>query len=365
MSTAAHAPSQRFHVLDLARFMAALAVVLFHYYFRGWVTGGQSPLRFPAVGPWLRYGYLGVQFFFMISGFVIFMSAQGRTAHQFAYARFLRLFPAYWFAVLTTAGVIALWGAPLFQVSWWQVVINLTMLQQFLHVTHVDGVYWTLTYELVFYAWIYFMLISRRLEQFSLWCLAMLVISSVSKVLPMPGWLKLLLLADYAPYFIAGALFYLQTRSPLRTSQRVLLAWAIALMLAQATGEAPAQSERYATPMSELTIAAIIIGFTLFFASVSAGWWKSTNYQAFLILGSMSYPLYLLHQFIGYTIFNISAPLAPAHTIAGATLMLMLAIAFLVSRHLEPAGAELIKEIISRPPLSREQKSKTGPLIEK
>ena len=49
-----------------------------------------------------RYGFFGVELFFLISGFVIGMSGMGRSLGEFFVARVVRLYPAYWFAVIAT-----------------------------------------------------------------------------------------------------------------------------------------------------------------------------------------------------------------------------------------------------------------------
>ena len=66
--------SQRFHELDILRFLAALAVVFFHYTFLN-ITEYQTLPSYPILGEIFKYGYLGVELFFIISGFVILLTA--------------------------------------------------------------------------------------------------------------------------------------------------------------------------------------------------------------------------------------------------------------------------------------------------
>ena len=83
--------------LDALRGLAALAVVLFHYT----VYYGKTVDH--ADNPWFRfsYGHYGVMLFFMISGFVILMTLdRTKTVWDFAVARFCRLYPVYWAAML-------------------------------------------------------------------------------------------------------------------------------------------------------------------------------------------------------------------------------------------------------------------------
>src|SRR5438445_3272534 len=92
----------RYPELDLLRFLAAFWVMLFHYTFRGPRDAG-LPASFPFLDHFTRYGYLGVHVFFILSGFVILLTAYEKNALGFALARFIRLYPAYWICVTLTA----------------------------------------------------------------------------------------------------------------------------------------------------------------------------------------------------------------------------------------------------------------------
>src|ERR1700693_5963546 len=74
----------RVETLDLLRAIAVLAVLFYHYAFRGAAADGFTDISLPALVPLAKYGSLGVQLFFVISGFVIAYSAEGRSAIGFA-----------------------------------------------------------------------------------------------------------------------------------------------------------------------------------------------------------------------------------------------------------------------------------------
>src|SRR5678809_520447 len=64
----------RFPELDLLRFLAAGAVMLFHYTYLG-PKNHEWSASFPALSEIFKYGYLGVDVFFILSGFVILLTA--------------------------------------------------------------------------------------------------------------------------------------------------------------------------------------------------------------------------------------------------------------------------------------------------
>ncbi len=103
--------------LDLIRFLSAVLVVLFHVY----AFGGDAPI-WPADAvhaplSWLQpvawMGWIGVQIFFVISGFVIAASAQASLAGPFLKKRAIRLLPALWISASLALLARALWGEPI------------------------------------------------------------------------------------------------------------------------------------------------------------------------------------------------------------------------------------------------------------
>ncbi|MET8402641.1 acyltransferase [Streptomyces sp900116325] len=148
----------RLYVIDGIRLVAALMVALHHYVGTSRVDrpgnafwGRPVSEIMPTVFRFASFGWIGVEIFFVISGFVICMSCWGRTPKDFFVSRVIRLYPAYWVAVaLTVVVLVALpgvWGRPQGR----DILLNLTMLQSGSGVANVDAVYWTLWSELRFY----------------------------------------------------------------------------------------------------------------------------------------------------------------------------------------------------------------------
>ena len=84
-------------------------MVIYHYTFSGHARH-LIPIAFPEISVVSRYGYLGVDMFFTISGFVVLLSAWGRRPRDFVISRVVRLYPAFWTAVTITAVVVILLG---------------------------------------------------------------------------------------------------------------------------------------------------------------------------------------------------------------------------------------------------------------
>ena len=118
----------------------------------------------PELSKFTLYGNMGVQLFFIISGFVILLSAYGKNASRFVGSRVGRLYPAYWVAVLATGFlVIVMWPKLGEGRGIKELLANLTMFHPLMGMRHIDGVYWTLWIELRFYLVILVLIMLRLL----------------------------------------------------------------------------------------------------------------------------------------------------------------------------------------------------------
>jgi peptidoglycan/LPS O-acetylase OafA/YrhL len=275
--------------LDALRGLAALAVVAFHYTTHyGNEVGhiGPAPISF-------GFGNYGVHLFFLISGFVIFMTLERtRTAMDFIVSRFSRLFPAYWVAILLSAAVVYSIGMPSQRVPWSDVAIGFTMIQQILGAEHLDGSYWTLQVELFFYVQMLFWFMLGQLQRIRWIIVAWLVIAALCGFAEKNGIIlsytaRELLIVRHIPYFAIGILFY---RMRTRPSERVVDGMLVGLCLV-------AIAIAY-TPVY-LEVAAIC---TAIFAAFALGLLRGLRWAPFAFLGTISYSLYLLHQAIGFSL---------------------------------------------------------------
>lgn len=286
---ASRSSASRFVELDALRGLAALAVVAFHYTTHyGETVGHIGP------APWsFAFGNYGVHLFFLISGFVIFMTLERtRTAGQFVVSRFSRLFPAYWVAILISAMVVYTIGMPSQRLPWRDVVLDFTMIQQLLGAEHLDGSYWTLEVELFFYlqmlAWFALGQLGRIHWIIAAWLVLAIVYGLVERAGGHFSYtVREVLIVRHIPFFALGILFYRLHRYP--EQRRLDGAIIVLCLIAIAIAYVPV-----------FAVAALVCSglFTLLVAH-RLTWLRAAP---FAFLGTISYSLYLLHQAIGFSL---------------------------------------------------------------
>lgn len=293
-----------FPLLDAIRFFAAFWVMNFHYLFEQ--TGDLE---------WYRYGNLGVQLFFIISGFVIVQSLKGKTLKEFAMGRFLRLFPLFWI-LCTTTYLITLIIPNTTTVNFTEYLRNMTMLGDLFnkivgYTRLIDPSYWTLTVELIFYISIgiftYFFSDKKIRYFLGSW----LIFSIVAFLLGIDhNFYVKLLLARHASYFVfGGALALIATKQAKNIFERNF-DWTLLFNSAIfATYIHPKSLEPYYVINQSDTniITALHILFFImvsFFVYLSPYIKNPRMIYLMSILGGITYPLYLLHQKIGNAVMN-------------------------------------------------------------
>lgn len=341
-------PTNRFYEIDLLRFVAACAVLLFHYTFRGAGPDHRSDLAFPALAPIFKYGYLGVELFFIISGFVILLTALDRNAREFIVSRIVRLYPAYWTCVTATFLAILALGGTRYTGTWFQYLFNLTMLQEFARVPPIDGVYWTLTVELKFYFLVFLLVVTRltsHLQHFlAAWLLCSVFLSHTEGL----GVARFFLFPGYSYFFIAGAAFLL-IRLRGATFYRLLL---VLISYVEAVRFSIRDSGQlvafFGSDFNPIVIATLITCFFGIFALLAWGKTGFLDRRAFLTVGALTYPLYLLHQNVGFMVSNLLAPYVPAYAALVLVTALVLGLAYCVHRWIESRYARRLKRLLER-----------------
>lgn len=332
--------SKRVNEIDLLRFLAALAVVFFHYAFRGYAADDRSIMPYPLLAPIAKYGGFGVELFFLISGFVILMTASRGSVRNFAISRFVRLYPAFWACCTISFVLIVLLGNGRYSASLGQYLVNMTMLSGFVGVPSIDGVYWSLFIEMQFYALVAALLVLGRIHQAQLFLVLWLAATVALEVFPIHH-LRFLLITDYAVYFIAGAMAYLVWSRGVSVLRLVVIGSCLLVAIHQAFEGIPGFERHYQTRMDRFVVASIIVSFFVVLMAVALRLTGTWGQRRWLLLGALTYPLYLVHQYVGFMIFNAAYPAIDKHLLFWGTVLLMLGIAYavhdLVERRYSPS----------------------------
>jgi peptidoglycan/LPS O-acetylase OafA/YrhL len=344
----------RLAALDGMRLIAALAVAVFHLSV-SWRIDGSSPpdQSLPYLSHAAAYGFLGVELFFLISGFVIGMSSWRRSLGDFFVSRVSRLYPAYWVCILITAAVITVapvtdgvpvTGTPDLR----EIAVNMTMLQEPLGIPAVDTVYWTLFVELRFYllfaALVAFGLTYRRTVIF---CATWMVVAVIGPSLD-SRIVNILAVPEYAPYFIAGiAMFLIHKfgRSPLLLAI-VGFSWLVSVNRVEERVAAVRPGFDVPTWPGVLIVT---LSYLLVLA-ISFGWTDRIRWAWLTTAGALTYPFYLLHQRVGYSLIRHTHERTglPAWVLVLGTIVLILGLAWVVHRLAERPLTRWLRQVLRR-----------------
>ena len=350
------------------RGLAALCVVLSHLIGVYWGLPGEvaqttaTPLQtapVPAVFAlvdftWFNFAPFGVGLFFLISGLVIPFSLQRHTRASFAAARLLRIYPTYIAALCLELAVLQAnalyWNLP-FPFTAKTVIANLLLLNSLTGQPSVDLVNWTLIVELKFY--VIMALAAPLVRSGSLRLLyalaAALLAGNLALHLPAfaalaakaPGFSRQMSIDSlFLIFMLSGTLFNFHARNLLPPNRLLphllalqtffLLAWRASLDTAQ---------------FPEVTVNYLYA--TTFFA-LAYHWRAKARPNPLLdALAAISFPLYLLHSLIGYSVLKLLMIVAnfaygPA---LGCALVIVVGLATVLHRTIETGSIVLGRQI--------------------
>jgi len=348
----------RIEYLDGHRGLAILLVVLYHAYAR-WPAFLPYGSQYADV-PLFKYGWLGVELFFLISGFVILMTLEKcTTAKDFLYRRWLRLFPAMLVCtalVFVTAdyfserpGGIPAWegvlpGLTFIEPSWWAFVIGRP-------IDGIEGAFWSLYAEFKFYvfaAMIYYW----RGRNTLIASLAVIFILSTGVRIGQDvlGLTSLTLLYDistafsfrYFGWFAAGAAFYVFSQN----KSNKWLAISLVAVVACAVSESALDWQRLVAAMA----VALLFAASVVVPVVQ----KVLNNRLLQFFGLISYPFYLIHENMMVSIIvklqrsfgDIPMILLPLPAVA-----IIASIAYVIGKYCEPAVKSALLKAMPKKPI--------------
>jgi peptidoglycan/LPS O-acetylase OafA/YrhL len=299
----------RIKTLDGFRCLAILGVIFYHYFvlFAKPFSQDYYPYHNTYSNiPLFQYGYLGVHFFFMISGFVIYMTLdKSKNIKEFAIKRFIRLWPTL--LIISIINLIVLFFSPFKELipTFKDLLPTLTITEPRIwwrlfdvDVKFVDGVEWTLVVEVYFYivsSVIFFINKEKFFRNWVLYNTLILLLQfsiTLFKIPRLSNYTTWLLFPGYVSLFSMGMYFYiLYMRQKLNLFIHITAVCLIItqLIFLQKPGELP-------------FILSFIMLFLMFI--YRASWLAFLSNRIFVKIGVCSYSIYLFHNNIGVVLIH-------------------------------------------------------------
>jgi peptidoglycan/LPS O-acetylase OafA/YrhL len=365
-----------FYGIDLVRFSSALMVACFHVGYSSLKPGSRgAPLvdgsiSFPE-GRVFFWGWVGVEIFFVISGFVIANSANGSTPFRFLRSRMERLYPAVWICATVSAAVWLISGAEPVR----------DVVAEYLHTitlwplgAWIDAPYWTIACEIVFYGFVFLLLLGRsfhRLEQFAIvvvivsslfWMLYLVVTLAHAAMPPLMTFFVSgagnMLPIYYGPFFGLGMLMWVWRRKGLSTPGMVATIAALVFGVVETIGINAVSAaldeiylgmldlRRFVRPF--VWLGAVVILF------ISSGYPASetmapAKLRVLRSIGLATYPLYLLHFALGvWTLRLLTSSGFAALPSFVAVIACLCALSLVITIYGEPALRGFIRAALNR-----------------
>lgn len=337
--------TKRLPGLDGLRLFAAFAVIAYHGLFRGPHSEWAGSLHFSGIEDYAVYGRLGVELFFVISGYVIAWSAQGRDALGFARARMLRLWPAFVVCMTMSALIQALAHDPNFPVTLQVWAANLVFMPLALHQPFIDGAYWTIVAEITFYVWVFLGLATglyqRRIVDIgAVW----LAIAVTNNFVLHTHFLDHLFVTNYAGEFLGGLLIYRISQGERSWEMIGLLAASMVVAVVFGSGMEIREFQwSLGYQMNPWIISGLILSTFALVALASQVRLGQRATKIAAIAGGVTYPIYLLHQNVEYIVSARLVALGVPPLAAFLTVVSVLLLwAYVVFTRIEPFGKRVL-----------------------
>lgn len=359
--------------IDILRFMAAIIVMWYHYGF--WLgldpnkvtkSVSQGLTGFPEIYDYSHFGWIGVQVFFVISGFVIAFSAQRASYFEFFVSRVIRLGPCVWICASITLFF-------LFTVDG-----GFQLIQRYLRAIFfipfgamIDPSYWTLGMEMGFYFMIFILLFFNKFSWirnfavivgcvsatfwFASYMSAVWNVTYLSGILTKIGGKRMfaLLLVHHGIFFSTGVLLWNQLKHGGYENAKWFAIFGAAGCLQIVATSRSLNVDSVMDYTAYLTCTIWIFSVVFIYYSARLNHHFHTLPQSILraarTAGLMTFPIYLLHQMAGSIAMGWMVRFGMGRWAAlMITMIIVVCVSWLVATKLEPPVQRFTKDSLYR-----------------
>lgn len=303
------------------------------------IQSGSSPIDGSLLATrWHNLGPLGVALFYLISGFVIPFSFRHHTRFSFLAARLVRIYPVYiaciFLDVLVLYASSVYWQRP-FTLSAKEIFYNLALINNFASIRSIDLVNITLATEMRFYilcVLLFSFIKTGKTSPLYASAILLCVLCLIFNFTPHIGAIYAYVFSEsdifYIIYMLIGVLFHYEFNGHIRKTHllggTVLLLGLFAVCL----------------KLSKPIIFYVLTNYLYALAIFAMAYFSRRHFRKFPPLdwlAAISYPLYLLHTMLGFTLLKvllITLGMSPAPALI-VTFVVVAAIAWIIHHVLE------------------------------
>ena len=200
----------------------------------------------------------------------------------------------------------------------------------------MDSAYWSLAVEIIFYAWVAFFvwlgLFPRRVDTIvAIW----LGISLLNEMTIDARFFERFLLTDYSGFFATGIMIYQFHRGRCDARMQWLMGASVATAVFQAVHNLAWLREQTGRPFEDATVAAICLLSILVILLATRIRRLPLPAGLVIAVGGITYPLYLLHQQLGYVAYEWIGPVASPSLLVTSILLAITAASWATWRFVE------------------------------
>ena len=265
------------------------------------VTAGDNSFLFDLISNrYLIFGSLGVSIFFLISGFVIPIALEKNTAYKFIVARAFRIFPTYIiglsFSLLIVWISSIFWGKH-FVWSGADIISNLFLIHTALGLPSIDLVNWTLIIEVLFY--ILSALLMSAIRKGDMKPILLFSFISVLINLNQNHFCQMIgVNFMYLNYILIGTIFYFAFQS--RISHTALIFYVVIEMIFLVLSwKFSALKNQFPIVTCNYFLGLIIFSLSYYYRN------KFKPLTALDWFADISFPIYIIHSLVGYSIIKL------------------------------------------------------------